>query len=60
VKKLIEARVIDLKVDVLKILSVFSNLLLWKANRRIADAKTSANSGAFIMDLPKMRVLNVA
>jgi hypothetical protein len=44
----------------LKILKVFSNLLLWKANRRIEDAKTSANSGAFIMDLPKMRVLNVA
>jgi hypothetical protein len=33
------------------------NLPLWKANRRIVDAGTS---DAFIMGLPKMRVLNVA
>jgi hypothetical protein len=39
-----------------------SNLPLWKANRRIADAEAEAsvNSDAFIMVLPKMRVLNVA
>jgi hypothetical protein len=37
-----------------------SNLPLWKANRRIADAETSINSDALIMGLPKLRVLNVA
>jgi hypothetical protein len=37
-----------------------SNLPLYKANRKIADAKTSVNSDAFIMGLPKMHVLNVA
>jgi hypothetical protein len=39
---------------------VSNNLPLWKTNRRIADAETSANSDAFIMNLPKMRVLSVA
>jgi hypothetical protein len=37
-----------------------SNLPLWKTNRKIADAETSVNSDAFIMGLPKMRVLNVS
>jgi hypothetical protein len=37
-----------------------SNLPLWKANRRIADAEAFVNSDAFIMGWPKMRVLNVA
>jgi hypothetical protein len=36
-----------------------SNLPLWKANHRIADAETSVYSIAFIMGLPNMRVLNV-
>jgi hypothetical protein len=50
-------------LSTLKKLSVkfsVSNIPLWKANRRIADAETSVNSDAFIMGLPKMRVLNVA
>jgi hypothetical protein len=38
---------------------VFSNLPLWKGNRRITDAETSVNSDAFIMGLLKMRVLNI-
>jgi hypothetical protein len=37
-----------------------SNLPLWKANCRIADAVASVNSDALTMGLPKMRVLNVA
>jgi hypothetical protein len=36
-----------------------SNLPLWKANRRIVDAKTSVNSYGFIIGLPKMLVLNI-
>jgi hypothetical protein len=36
-----------------------SYLPLWKANCRIADADTSANSDVFISGLPKLRVLNV-
>jgi hypothetical protein len=37
-----------------------SNLPLWKASRRVADAEASVNSDALTMGLPKMRVLNVA
>jgi hypothetical protein len=53
-KKNINGRVIELCQRFV------SNIPLWKAKCKIADAETTVKSEAFIMGLPKMRVLNVA